>query len=133
MSQGNGGLDALGASAGKGKAIFNSAYWRGLCLLVALAILWIDYLTPRGFADGALYLLPLWLAALTSSELFLISLATISSLFTIAGFFTSPPGIELGYVLINRALSISEIWLLCATSIIVKRQLALSANVATRL
>ncbi len=108
----------------KGGAIFSSIYWRGLCLLIALAILWTDSLTPLGFADGSLYLFPLMMAALGAGETFLVSFALLTSLFTIIGFFTSPPGIGLVYVLINRSLSIIEIGLLCATSILVKRQLA---------
>lgn len=107
-----------------GRVIFDSPYWRGLCVLFALGILYVDSLTPLGFADGSLYLIPLMMAALGAREAFTIGFAVLASAFTAVGYFTSPPGIDLMYVLINRVLSIFEILLLCATSIIVKRQLA---------
>ncbi len=127
-------LQGIGNPAlSKGREIFNSVYWRGLCLLIALTILWIDSLTPLGFADGSLYLIPLMMTALCSSETFLLSFTILASLFTIVGFFTSPPGIDLIYVLINRALSILELWLLCGTSIMVKRQLVRLTETSTEL
>jgi PAS domain S-box-containing protein len=119
--------------ASKASAIFDSIYWRGLCLLLAFTILWIDSLTPLGFADGSLYLFPLLLAGLGSSEGFLVGFSILASLFTVVGFFTSPPGIAFVYVLANRTLSIIEISLLCGSTILFKRQLARTTETATRL
>jgi PAS domain S-box-containing protein len=115
------------------RALFDSIYWRGLCLLIALGILWIDSLTPLGFADGSLYLMPLLMAALAASEAFLIGFAILASAFTVIGFFTSPPGLELVYVLVNRTLSVLEIALLCATSLVVRRQLARQVETTDKL
>ncbi len=90
MLQGIGGSSRV--RTGRRPAIFDSVYWRGLCLLLAFVILWVDSLTPLGFADGSLYLFPLMLAGLGSSEGFLIGFAVLASLFTIAGFFTVAAG-----------------------------------------
>ncbi|HEY0962982.1 MAG TPA: PAS domain-containing protein, partial [Pseudomonadales bacterium] len=127
-------LQGMGSPATfKGGVIFNSLYWRGLCVLFAFGILFLDSLTPLGFADGSLYLIPLMMAALGASEAFLVGFAVLASVFTAIGYFTSPPGIELLYVVINRALSIFEIALLCVTSIVVKRQFAWKDDTAREL
>ncbi|MDY6982290.1 MAG: PAS domain-containing protein, partial [Pseudomonadota bacterium] len=121
------------AFKGWGNFNFNSLSWRAFCVLLALGILFIDSLTPLGFATGSLYLIPLMMAALGASEAFMIGFAVAASVLTVIGFFLSPPGIDLFYVLVNRALSIIEIALLCATSIVVKRQLAWQGETSHKL
>jgi PAS domain S-box-containing protein len=121
------------AGTSKGRAIFDSPYWRGLCVALALLILFIDSLTPLGFATGSLYLIPLMMVALGTSEAFTIGYTLATIVLTVIGFFLSPPGIDLFYVIVNRTLSIIELGLLCGTSIFVKRQFERQGETSNKL
>ena len=97
-------------------SLFRSPVWYGVVVIICVLVFWTDLLTPLGFAHGGLYIFALLLASLTRNRAFLAGTAVVTSLLTIMGFFLSPPGFELTYVIINRALSVLEIAVLTILS-----------------
>ena len=78
--------------------------------LVAIAILLLDISIPLGVADGVLYISLVLISLFTKNKKFIYIGAITGTLFTIIGFFMSPPGGELWQVLTNRSLTILTIW-----------------------
>jgi two-component system cell cycle sensor histidine kinase/response regulator CckA len=70
----------------------------------------IDLLTPRGFADWALYLLPILLAMQRGRRRTLLLIAGTGSVFTLLGLFLSPPGSPLWISGISRGFGLMLIW-----------------------
>ncbi|MBI2383417.1 MAG: hypothetical protein HYV18_05040 [Gammaproteobacteria bacterium] len=81
-----------------------------LCAVVALAVFAFDLLSPRGVADGMVYvalvLLGLWLPWLWAPW----ALALVATLLTVAGYAWSEPFAEEWIVVTNRALSLGVVW-----------------------
>ena len=80
-----------------------------ICILAVLFLL-IDSLTELGVADGVLYISVVLLAYRLPQRSAIVGFAVLCSLFTIAGYFLSPPGGELWKVICNRTLSFYVIW-----------------------
>lgn len=81
-----------------------------LCIIIAIAIFYIDSLIPLGVAGGVPYVLVVLLALWSPRKRLPIFMAVAVTVLTILGYFTSPPGGELWKVLLNRFLAIFAIW-----------------------
>jgi len=82
-----------------------------LCLVLALAILALDYLTPLGIADGMLYVTVLLLAPAARKPVLTGSLAAGCTLLVGVGYWISPTvGVTAFIPVTNRILSVGMIW-----------------------
>ncbi len=72
----------------------------------------LDLITPLGVAGWVWYFIPLLLSVYVGGRFFPYLLATVFSLLTLAGFFFSPPGIDLNWAIINLLLGIGMLWLM---------------------
>lgn len=89
----------------------------------AVGVFVLDLLTPKGVADGLLYVTPVAWIALWSNrhEASLVMLvATTCTVCAVAGFFLSPPGL-LWLGIANRGITIVVVWLTVALSLTRKR------------
>ena len=76
--------------------------------LVAIAILLLDISIPLGVADGVLYISLVLISLFTKNKKFIYIGAITGTLFTIIGFFMSPPGGELWQALTNLMSDLEE-------------------------
>lgn len=87
--------------------------------LGAAALFFFDLLTPHGVADWVFYLplilCPVWFK---SSRLVLL-VSILCSVFTVIGFFLSPPGIDYPWALLNRLICLSVIWLTASAGMVI--------------
>ena len=93
-----------------GKGRFAS--FLGFSFSIVIAIIFVDMFTPRGIADGVLYILPV-LIMLPFGRRWAMLFATIGTLLTVSGFFTSPysyPLLPLWFAVINRIISFVSMW-----------------------
>jgi len=82
-----------------------------LCLVLALAILALDYLTPLGIADGMLYVTVLLLAPAARKPVLTGSLAAGCTLLVGVGYWISPTvGVTAFIPVTNRILSVGMVW-----------------------
>ncbi len=82
-------------------------------------ILFVDYLTPLGIADGMLYLPGVVFAAVLNDKKKIIIYTAVCSLATAAGAFISPDtGVSVYIYGVNRVFAILVIWLVTAFNII---------------
>ncbi len=96
------------ASAGKRRRILGP-----FDLLVAALLLLgfgLDLFTPQGYADWAFYLLALLLCARTYPRFKLAVTAFMASLFTVVGFFLSPPGGNFWASVFSSTFALVLIW-----------------------
>lgn len=61
----------------------------GLCIIMALVVLWIDSLTPLGVADGMLYSVVILLALFSGERGLIHGITAVCILFLTAGYFLS--------------------------------------------
>ncbi|MFZ5572147.1 MAG: hypothetical protein ACOZF0_17240 [Thermodesulfobacteriota bacterium] len=80
------------------------------CLSAALVIFLIDLMIPLGVAGGVPYIVVILIAARYPDNRFVISMASLTSLLTILGYFWSPPGGEAWKVYANRSLAVFAVW-----------------------
>ncbi len=86
-------------------------------------ILFVDYLTPLGIADGMLYLIGVVYAAVLNDKKKIIIYSAVCSLATAAGVFISPDtGVTVLIYGANRVFAILAIWLITAFIIIRMKQ-----------
>jgi signal transduction histidine kinase len=82
-----------------------------LCAMIAIGSLAFDLTTPRGVADGMLYVtlvMPgLWMPWRSAP----FALAATGTALTAMGYWVSAPGAEQWIVLINRTLTVAIVWL----------------------
>ncbi len=76
-----------------------------------LAVFAMDWLTPLGYAEWLLYLIPLLLTRWTPQPRNPVVLAAICTVLVIVGFFLSPQGIDTNVAIFNRGLSVAVLWL----------------------
>ena len=69
-----------------------------------------DIITPLGFAEAILYLLPLLLSSFLYDPRLPIRLAGVSTGLVVAGFVLSPPGAPVAYAVLNRTLAVIVLW-----------------------
>jgi hypothetical protein len=89
-----------------------------ICFL-AIFFLAVDSVTELGVADGVLYISIVLLAYSLPRRRSIMDFAVLSSIFTVAGYFLSPPGGELWKVIANRTLAFYAIWV---TAVILLRR-----------
>ncbi|MBS4027423.1 MAG: PAS domain S-box protein [Ignavibacteriales bacterium] len=82
-----------------------------LALAIIIFIFVVDILTPLGIAEWLFYLIPIVYLHRFSSNKNVITLAVICTVFIIAGYFLSSPGISLYYAAINRMMGTTILWL----------------------
>ena len=82
-----------------------------LSLLLCIAILFFDIFSPLGIAAGVPYVALVLVGLITQKPRFILVLAVIGSVLTVAGYYLSPKGIsDNEVVLINRGLALFAIW-----------------------
>jgi hypothetical protein len=82
-------------------------------------VLFIDYLTPLGIADGILYIPGIVFSAVFRKKIFIIIYAVLCTIATLAGIFFSPDtGIPVSIYSINRIYAIAVIWLVAIYNLI---------------
>ncbi len=86
-------------------------------VFVAIAVLAaagfvLDWLTPLGVADWIWYFIPLLMSVYVGGRFFPYALAAIFSALTLAGFFLSPPGIDLYLAFVSRLMGVGVQWLM---------------------
>lgn len=79
-------------------------------LLSTIVVFVGDLITPLGYAEAILYLLPLLLSFFLYDPFFPIRLAGASTLLIAIGFVLSPPGAPTTYALLNRILAVIVLW-----------------------
>ena len=80
-------------------------------LLATLVIFLGDLLTPLGFAEAILYVIPLLLSSLLHDSKIPLRLAGACTILVIAGFFLSPIGAPTHYALLNRSCVVVMLWI----------------------
>jgi diguanylate cyclase (GGDEF)-like protein len=81
-----------------------------LSLLICIAVLLFDISSPRGVAAGIPYVALVLVGLITQKPRFILVLALVASLLTVAGYYLSPPGVTFDVSIINRALTLFAIW-----------------------
>ena len=82
-----------------------------LSLLLCIAILFFDIFSSPGIAAGVPYVALVLVGLITQKPRFILVLAVIGSLLTIAGYYLSPKDVsDNQVVLINRGLALFAIW-----------------------
>ena len=82
-----------------------------LTIALTIGIFALDLITPRGWADGFLYLIPLILLFRSPQRHRLVSFAVLCSALIILGWIFSPPGGMPGPVTYNRIMGITVLWM----------------------
>jgi len=85
-----------------------------LLLAAMLLVLLLDTVTPRGFAHGTLYLLPIACAYFIGSRRLLIGATLVAIVLLWIGAWWSPPDLPLAYALSNRLVSVLLLVGFCA-------------------
>jgi CheY-like chemotaxis protein len=75
-----------------------------------LGIFFIDLLTPLGFADWALYLVPVAVTLFQRAPLMPLFTVGVASVLSVVGYFGSPPGIDPMMAVVNRAIGGVSMW-----------------------
>ncbi|MES0327263.1 MAG: GGDEF domain-containing protein [Gammaproteobacteria bacterium] len=82
-----------------------------LSLLICIAVLFFDIFSPLGIAAGVPYVALVLVGLIAQKPRFILVLAVLGSVLTVAGYYLSPKGItENDVVLVNRALALFAIW-----------------------
>ncbi len=77
----------------------------------------LDWLTPLGYGEWILYLVPVLIISLTRERFFIIESAALCSALLLAGVYISPLGISRPVALINRLGTIAVIWLFVSVAL----------------
>lgn len=80
-------------------------------LLSTIVVFIGDIITPLGFAETILYLLPLLLSSFLYDPRLPIRLAGACTILVIAGFFLSPIGAPTHYAVLNRSFVVVMLWI----------------------
>ena len=81
-------------------------------ILSGLAILFLDSLTPLGFADFIFYFAPVALTVLQTRAAYPIYTALYVTILAIIGFFISPAGAQFNVAITNRSYAILTLWII---------------------
>ncbi|MBI5427662.1 MAG: GAF domain-containing protein [Nitrospinae bacterium] len=92
-----------------------------LGILLFGAVFLLDLSLPLDIAAGMLYIAPVAVSLWVPGKRYLFVSAGTATGFVVLGYFLSPPGGELGAVLVNRSLSITAVWLMAMTCLLQKR------------
>ncbi len=92
-----------------------------LAVAVAVAVLALDLSLPLGIAGGVPYVALVLLGWWLGTPFYILALAIISSILTVAGYYFSPEGGITWVVLTNRALALFAIWITALLLIVAKK------------
>lgn len=82
-----------------------------LLVLILVAITFVaDLLLPLGVAGGVPYVAPVLMTMWLPARRYLLPMACVCSVLTIAGFFLSAPGVSTWAALTNRSIAVLAIW-----------------------
>lgn len=81
-----------------------------LSLLICIAVLFFDIYSPAGVAAGVPYVALVLVGLITQKPRFILALAVLGSILTVAGYYLSPPGVTYDVRIINRGLTLFAIW-----------------------
>ncbi len=81
-------------------------------LAIASLIFWFDVKTPLGYAEWALYLVPVTMTVLQNRFWMPLAVALVVTGFSVAGFYASPPGIDITMAIVNRSVGAVVLWVL---------------------
>lgn len=79
-------------------------------LLCTIVVFIGDILTPLGYAEAILYLVPLLLSSFLYEPRLPFRIAGTCTLLIAAGFALSPPGAPVAYAVLNRTLAVITLW-----------------------
>ena len=84
---------------------------RVLAVVLALIFLIVDLQVPLGVACGILYIVVILVAEFTRETRFILLMAGLSSVFIVLGYYGSPEGGAVWWmVIVNRLLSVGAVW-----------------------
>lgn len=81
----------------------------GIVLTILLVFIG-DIMTPLGYAEAILYLVPLLLSSFLYNPHLPIRIAGLATLLVAVGFVLSPPGAPVAYALLNRTMVAIVLW-----------------------
>jgi len=81
-----------------------------LSLLVSIAVLVFDIYSPAGVAAGVPYVALVLVGLIAQKPKFILVLAVLGSVLTVAGYYLSPPGVTYDVRIVNRGLTLFAIW-----------------------
>ena len=76
-------------------------------VVLLAAVFLVDVLTPLGYAEWALYMIPVGLTLLQRRPLLPFHAAAVAAVLTLIGLYMSPGGMDLQRALVNRAIGIT--------------------------
>lgn len=79
-------------------------------ILTTLLVFTGDIMTPLGYAEVILYLVPLLLSSFLYEPQLPIRIAGAATVLVAAGFFLSPPGAPAAYAILNRVMATIVLW-----------------------
>ncbi|KAF0152464.1 MAG: hypothetical protein FD143_1102 [Ignavibacteria bacterium] len=82
-----------------------------ILVLLTLIVFFIDLLTPLGYSIWLMYLIIVLVSFKSSNRWFLFFIASLSTVFIIAGYFYSPRGIEPIVAIFSRSAGILTLWI----------------------
>jgi CheY-like chemotaxis protein/putative methionine-R-sulfoxide reductase with GAF domain len=83
---------------------------------LTLGILLIDLVTPLGYAEWALYLVPVALSLFQASPGLPYALATACTIASVVGWLASPAGVDPQLAAVNRSVGAAALWALAFTA-----------------
>ena len=89
----------------------NLSLWQGIAGVLIGVIFWIDTLTPVGISIPMFYVIPTILFVGGSRLAEPLVVASLSTVLTVVGFYSSPDGGNVAIGLPNRAIAIAVIWI----------------------
>ncbi|WP_264876703.1 response regulator [Vibrio agarivorans] len=90
--------------------------------LIAIMVLFVDLAIPLGIAAGVPYVTVILVSLLAKSRDTTIIWATVCTVLTLVGYYSSPVGGEVWKVVANRVLAIYAIWAVAIVSLILKQR-----------
>jgi hypothetical protein len=88
-----------------------------LCIVVSVAVFILDSFIELGVASGVPYVLVVLISVRSPRRRLPYVVAAVTSILTLLGLYTSPPGGELWKVLSNRALALFAVWVTAVLSV----------------
>ena len=89
----------------------------GLCLLIGLMVLALDFASPRGIVTPVLYVVVVLLSLWSPDPRLTWIAAIAASILAVLGFFISPLGTELWIAVCNRLIELFAVWVTAALSL----------------
>jgi len=94
----------------RGQSLQTSMRIATVCAVLMIGILMLDHAFPRGVAVDVLYIAPVLLSLRAKGTGMTIGIALLCSVLILAGYFISPPGVDLWKVVFNRLIAVIAVW-----------------------